>query len=536
MKKLLLTLLLAVSVLSSTFARANAPEQKHDIVILFTNDVHCGVEEGIGYAGVSAYKAEAKAATPYVTLVDAGDAVQGDFIGTISKGINIIAIMNKIGYDVAVPGNHEFDYGMEQFMQFSKELNCGYIAANFRYSPTGRLVLPPYKIISCGKKKVAYVGVATPDSFITSTPSSFKDKDGNFIYDFGGENNGKPMFDDVQTAIDQAKKEGADYVVLVAHLGEHGKIDKWNAMNLVANIQGADILIDGHSHEVTPSLIVKDKAGKDITIIQAGTKLSHLGKITITPKGTITAELIDKPHPSPDASTTQFIADIKEEYTKALAMPLGTLDFPLVATTETGSWLVRNGETNLGDFTTDAIRSYYGTDIAVINGGGLRATIPAGTVTYSEVIKSFPFGNMLCVGEISGQTLLDELEFGASKLPNNYGGFLQVSGLTFTVDTTIPASVQTDENIFFTGVTGPYRVQNVMVNGKPLNLEKKYSVASLSYVLQEHGDGHRFEGISFFPVNTIFDRDAIAVYIEKLGKIPAEYSNPQGQGRIRIKK
>ncbi len=535
MKKFLLALLLAVSILSPSFARAKGPERDQKIVIIYTNDVHCGVDDHIGYAGLVAYKNQMLKETPYVTMVDAGDAVQGDITGTLSKGKDIITIMNSAGYDVAIPGNHEFDYGMAALKSFAKDISCGYISANLRSTETGKLLFPPYKIIRYGKTKVAFVGVTTPESVISSNPLSFMNDKNEYIYTFGGEHKGEPMFRDVQNAIDQARKEGADYVVLIAHLGERDKGDGWNSINLVANIQGADVLIDGHTHSVIPKLMTKDKSGREIAITQSGTKLAHIGKVTIFPDGRITTELIDKAPEEPDQKTAELINSIKGKYLEYISRTVGTSEFPMVATDDKGTWLVRTGETNLGDFFADAMRDTLDADIALVNGGGLRTTLPAGIIRYSDVLKVFPFGNPACTIMVKGKDIVDELEFGARLLPVKFGGLLQVSGLSYSVDISIPSSAGMDEEGFFTGVTGPYRVKDVKVNGKPIDLEKNYKVADSGFLLLNHGDGHRFDGALALPNESISDCDAVVRYIEKLGKIPAEYADSKGQGRIIIK-
>ena len=188
------------------------PDQ--DIVILYTNDVHCGVDDHIGYAGLAYYKKEAEKRTPNVTLVDAGDAVQGATIGMISNGRYIIEIMNAVGYDLAVPGNHEFDYGMGQFENFAKTLSCGYVSCNFRDAVTGQLVFEPYKMISyknaAGAVKVAFVGACTPETIVTSTPASFMDSYENYIYDFDGDVTGAKLCASIQKAVNVARDAGGD--------------------------------------------------------------------------------------------------------------------------------------------------------------------------------------------------------------------------------------------------------------------------------------------------------------------------------------
>ena len=249
MKQRLLSLLLAVGMICSLTAGmpVTAFGADQDIVVLYTNDVHCGVDDNIGYAGLSLYKKQMQQQTPYVTLVDAGDAIQGAPIGTLSEGGYLIDIMNQVGYDVAVPGNHEFDYGMARFLDLAGKLNCGYYSCNFISTATGAAVFAPYKMITYGDTRVAYVGVSTPESFTKSTPAYFQDGAGNYIYSFCEDESGQSLYSQVQASVDAARNEGADYVIMVGHLGETGVTDRWSAVNIIRNTTGINVCIDGHS-------------------------------------------------------------------------------------------------------------------------------------------------------------------------------------------------------------------------------------------------------------------------------------------------
>ena len=295
----------------------NKPD--HDIYIIYTNDVHCGIEDNIGYAGVEYFKNEAKKLTPYVTLVDAGDWAQGATIGSISNGRYIVEIMNALNYDFATPGNHEFDYGFSQFENFAKNLKCGLYSCNLRDLRTGELILKPYKIFEYGKVKVAFVGACTPESMITSTPIFFKDENGNFIYDFDGEKTGEKLCASIQKAVDDAKNEGADYVVLVGHLGEYENITKpeWSAPFIAERTRNIDVFIDGHSHEVTPGLKFKNLDGKEVTVTQSGTKLNNIGLVKIKTNGEITTELLNKVD-GKDEKIDALIQDIKKRFEDTL--------------------------------------------------------------------------------------------------------------------------------------------------------------------------------------------------------------------------
>ena len=507
-----------------------------DIVILYTNDVHCGVDENIGYAGLAFYRDEMKKRTPYVTLVDAGDAVQGEPIGAISNGRYIIEIMNAVGYDVAVPGNHEFDCRMEQFENSAKDLKCGYVSCNFRDTVTGRLVLEPYKMIAYGDTRVAFVGVCTPRTIAVSIPSSFMNSTGDYIYDFDGGTTGEKLCASIQKAVDDAREHGADFVILVAHLGEDTTVKAWSAPYVAANTRGIDAIIDGHSHEVTPSLKVKNPDGREIPITQAGTKLQYVGRVTIDTAGKITTELIGNVS-GRDEETAALVRGIKGRYEDTLKTRLGHTDFDMAAAGENKDWLIRNGETNLCNFVADAFlaASDGRAEIALINAGGIRANLKTGELTYNDAMKVFPFGNTLCICDVPGQALLDELEFGAALMPENFGGLLHTAGLSYTIDTTVPAQVQVDDKDMLVRISGPHgggRVRDVMIGGKPLDTGRTYSVIGVSYVLRDRGDGHRFEGARLTKPDFITAADALAHFIKSFPAIPERYSVRQGRMKV----
>lgn len=524
----------------------NAPEK---IIILHTNDVHCqidqkknknGIVTNIGYAGVLAYKKEMENlhGVNNVTLVDAGDAIQGGPIGTLSKGEYIVDIMNYIGYDIACPGNHEFDYGMENFLKLSAETSkANYICCNFR-DLEGNPILSPYTLIKYGDLTIAYLGINTPEFFTKSSPIYFQDENGNYIYDFAQGEKGQTLYKTVQKYVDEAIKEGANYVVAIGHLGDEGASEYWSSKALIKNTYGIDIFIDGHSHEVY-SEILKNKKGKNVLLAQTGTKLQNLGKITINTKNKkITSEFISN-YKAQDEDAFNYIEGIKNKFSDVLqevvaksSVTLTTLD-PI-----THKRAIRNSETNLGDFCADAYRTMVGADIAFINGGGIRADIEEGDITYEEIINVHPFGNEICMIETTGQDILDALEVGACEYPIENGGFLQVSGLSYTIDPSIPSSVVFNERGQFVKVGGKYRVTEVMVEDEPLVLNKTYTLASHNYMIKNGGDGYTmFMDDKMIKDSVVIDNGALINYItENLsGVIGDEYKNPKGSGRIIIK-
>ena len=541
MKKQILTLSAAAFMAALTCQTAFALD--HDVVILHTNDTHCGIEENMGYAGLVWYENQMKEETPYVTLVDAGDAIQGAPVGTLSEGEYLVQIMNKAGYDFAVPGNHEFDYGMEKLLGLSARLDCGYSACNFVNLPSKTQVFAPYKIMEYDDIQVAFVGVATPESITKSTPAYFQDQFGRYRFSFCEDETGEALYSQVQSAVDQARGEGADYVIMVGHLGDNGIAEKWSSRSVIANTTGIDAAIDGHSHEVCVENVPNEN-GEMVVLTQTGTKFANIGKLTITADGQIQASHVSavtdaEGNPAKDAEMESFINGIKSQYEESLKVVLGRTDVDLMdKDPETGLRAVRKAETNLGDLCADASRYMMGADIGFMNGGGIRAGIEAGDITYEDALSVFPYGNMICMVEISGQKIKDALEMGVKNYPEESGGFIHVSGLTYTVDSSVPSSVVLDEKRNFVSVDGEYRVRDIYVGEEPLDVNRTYTLASHNYWLKSGGDGmSMLMGCPILKDETMVDVDTITSYISEYlgGTVGEEYKDPRGQGRITIK-
>lgn len=536
---LLLTLLLVLGLLPAAALAADADP----VVILYTNDVHCalaqeteddGTVSHLGYPAVAAYVAEMEAqyGADHVTLADAGDAIQGGAAGTLSKGSYPQQLMNAAGYDLAIPGNHEFDFGMENFLSLVEGAKYQYICCNLLKD--GKPVLDPYAIVDYGSCKVGYVGIATPESLSKSDPTSFQDASGNFVYTFC-ESDGA-LYTAVQSAVDAAKADGADYVVALAHLGQDGVNDPWTSSSVIANTTGIDALLDGHSHEQY-STTATNKDGKDVALLQTGTKLAAIGKLIIDPAAGVKTELVTG-YASSDAATAKALADIEAELAGVLQEKVATTTVALTSKDPaTGERAVRTAETNLGDLCADAYRNMMGADVGLTNGGGIRADIDAGDITYEEIINVQPYGNAMCLIEATGQQLLDALELGARLYPEENGGFLQVSGLSYSFDPSIPTSVVCDDHGAFVKVEGARRVYNVTVGGQPIDPAKTYTVASHNYMLKNGGDGYSmFKNCKVLKDEVMLDNQCLINYItEKLGgSVGEDYAEPKGQGRITI--
>ncbi|HIR02610.1 MAG TPA: choice-of-anchor I family protein [Candidatus Scatovicinus merdipullorum] len=568
-------LLLAACEVSGTVAAysfagtavGNVPEEpgydpmQNDAVILYTNDVHCAMED---YAAFASYRQQMLDAGYRTVTIDAGDAVQGEVIGTLTNGTAIVEIMNAVGYDYAVPGNHEFDYGMDVFKELSGQVEADimpeyeYLSANFVDLQTNKTVFKPYEIRKIAGQDVAFVGISTPETYTKSTPAYFQDENGNYIYSFcEGSGDDTFFYDTIQAAVDNAIEEGADLVIAVGHLGTDAASEPWRSTDVIANTTGIDAFIDAHSHSTIEEQLVDNKNGEDVVLTSTGTKFENFGKMTISEDGTIVSELLKPEEVDIDATAsaeaaydqTQEVIDKYEELQQFTYEEVGFSEVNLTTVDpETGDRIIRNQETNMGNFVADAYRATTGADIAFANGGGIRADVARGTVIRKDLMDVNAFGNTMCVLEVTGQQILDALEWSAhaplnedgTALTEN-GGFMHTAGLTYEINLHVQESpVLTDSQGVFTGIdeSKPRRVQNVEVNGEIIDPEAIYTLAGSAYTLCSGGDGYTmFQDAKVVAADCGKDQDLLIAYLQEdlNGTIPADlYGNPYGEGRIKI--
>ena len=548
---------------------------KSDVTILYTNDVHTYIDKQspkLTYAAIADLKQSYQNAGKDVLLVDAGDHVQGTAYGSMDEGASIIKLMNAAGYDVATPGNHEFDYGMDRAKAIMKEADFPYLSCNWVDLRTTLRVLPSVKVFVRGGRRIAFVGVTTPETFTKSTPAYFMDKaQRKYIYDIQGGEDGKKLYDAVQKAIDKAKLL-ADVVIGLGHLGVDPSSSPWTSEEVIAHTSGFDAFIDGHSHTVMENKQVQDASGKAVTLTQTGSYFANVGEMTIAADGTITTKLIPT-HEGMDAGIaamqTSWVNTVDDMLGEKIAV--GDSDF-YVSDPATGKRRIRSAETNLGDFVADGIYTYFNEveklhcDVAIMNGGGIRADVPAGDWTFKTCKQVSPFGNVACLMSVTGKQIQDALEFAArfaGEGGKENGGFLQVAGATYEIHTDIPNTVQTDEkNVWIGSATGTPRVQNVKIYDKasgsylPLDPGATYALAGMNYTLRNLGDGFAmFDGAELIKDYVSEDYLVMATYAmtfdgadaaglphlssanSPLAAYPGyllDYEQPYGAGRITI--
>ena len=549
--------------------------EKSEVTILYTNDVHTYIDKQapeLTYAAIAALKQSYQNAGKKVLLVDAGDHVQGTAYGSMDQGASIIELMNAAGYDVATPGNHEFDYGMDRAKELMRDADFPYLSCNWVDLRTNLRVLPEIKVFVRGGVRIAFVGITTPETITKSTPAYIMNKaQTKYIYDILGGEDGQKLYSAVQKAVDKAKCL-ADVVIGLGHLGVDPSSSPWTSEEVIAHTTGFDAFIDGHSHTVMENKQVADASGRMVTLTQTGSYFANVGEMTIAPDGTISTRLVstyDQEDPAVAAEQAAWVSSVDE----MLGEKIAVADTKFYITDPaTGKRRIRSGETNLGDFVADGIYTYFNEveqlhcDIAIMNGGGIRSDEDAGYWTFKTCKQVSPFGNVACLMSVTGKQIQDALEFaarfaGAEGKEN--GGFLQVAGATYEIHTDIPNTVQTDDkNVWIGSATGTPRVQNVKIydraNGTyvPLDENKTYALAGMNYTLRNLGDGFAmFDGAELIKDYVSEDYLVMSTYAMTFGGVDAEglphlssansvlaeypgylldYENPYGAGRISI--
>lgn len=521
MKNKVIATILSLIIVISTLPLSVSAINNDDIVILYENDVHCTVE---GYSKLSAMKKELQETHSYVGVVSGGDFIQGNSLGVISKGEYIVNLMNLVGYDAVTLGNHEFDYKLDRLNVLVDMMDTKPVCCNFQKTGEDTTCYEPYSIVSYGDVDIAYIGITTPSTISSSAPTQFKDENGNYIYTF----HSTDLYDVVQKNIESAQAEGADYIIALSHVGYaedelYGELE--DVESLIRNTSGFDVVLDAHSHSVIESRTITDKNGNEVLLSSTGTKFEYIGKLTISEENFETELIKTENYKSTDPVVDAYIDEIYAEYSMLGERKVAFSEVDLITKDKDGNRLVRNNETNLGDLCSEAFRNAVDADIGYINGGSLRSDIPAGDVTFNDLLNVLPFNNTIVLAEISGWTIRDMLEMTMMYYPGEGGAFPHLSGLTFSFNTSIPSSVVLDEYEDFAGVTGQYKVYNIKVYNKdngtyePLELDKTYTIAASNYYLLEYGSGLKMlENTKVIQKDGVLDVEALELYIDdKLG-------------------
>lgn len=484
MKKKILLCVIAgfvCGVLAHILMRASEPQEQHDIVVLYDNDVHCAVD---GYAVMAGLRDSMLGTTPNVTTISMGDFAQGDLVGTLSEGMDVVKIMNSVPYDITTIGNHEFDYSIAGLERICAALTAEVVCCNFSHAD-GRDIFPAYTLRNYDGRRVAYIGAATPTTYNTSTPTYFQDSVGNVIYDF----HTTDTYARIQQAADRARSEGADYVIVMSHLGD--EVECAYSTELIQKTHGIDVVLDGHSHHLINTRIANDR-GDSVYLASTGTKFQYIGMLRIDTKGQISVENI------PTATLTSLksrrvsvvIDSVMTRINETAGQIIGTTEQGL-SDSRNGQRIVRREQAEIGRFLADAFRSAAGAEIGIVNGGGIRKAFAPGEVTLGNIISVIPFNNRIWRMRATGQQILDALEVGVKKWPDEDGDYPHVVGLRYSINAAVPSSVILDENNMFVGIGKTRRIRQVEVerNGVWTQIDPNatYTIGGQSYILRSGG-------------------------------------------------
>jgi 5'-nucleotidase/UDP-sugar diphosphatase len=527
--KILALALAVLLLLGLQAARVSADDMTGDLigklVIVHTNDTHGGdatVEgQSIGTAGVVQLVKDYEARGAEVLLVSAGDAIQGDPLVNLNKGLNAVLFMNEAGYDLMVPGNHEFDYGFDNLKELEQKMNFPLVSSNILDKETGEPIFKENMIIETKAGRIGMFGLTTPETLTKANPKDVASL--NFL-------SFEELYENARQQVKKLTEAGADYIICVAHLGIDDESEPNRSIDVIENVDGIDVVIDGHSH----SVIEGDKHG-DTILVSAGTKLSHIGVVIIGEDGTDAKLISASDYSGVDSSVNEMIAVEAAKIDEMLSEKFATTEVFLDGNKDPG---VRTKETNLGDFAADATlwavnnATGVGADIAITNGGGIRASIEIGDVTMKDMKTVFPYGNTIAIVEVTGAQLLELLEASTCSTPAAIGAFPQVSGIEFTIDTTIPYAngAQYPDSTYYAPANPGARIKNVKVNGQALDLNRTYTLATNDFLAAGGDTYYLLKNLSSYDTGVALEDALIDYTSEVLNGVISEkmYGAPKG--------
>jgi len=497
--------------INSPFMEAHGRASDHDPVlaqidltpnkvinILHTNDSHARVFEGkydgMGFAKLSTLIKQFEQENEHTLLLDAGDTFHGTTFATLEEGSSIVKIMNEIGYDSMAAGNHDSNYGFKRLLELEEMADFPVLSANVFYEETGELVLDPYTIREVNGVAFGIFGLSTPETHYKTHPKNVE---------------GLKFTDPVEAAkkmVAELQGKNVDVIVALTHLGTDASSTD-TSLKVAQGAPGIDLIVDGHSHTID------DIENSGTLIVSAGEYLKNLGvvEIVFNEKNEIVsreASLITKEDAAniePDPAVQAVIDTIQLAQEEILAEEIGTTLVKLDGEREQ----VRAGETNLGNLITDAMLEETGADIALTNGGGIRASIDKGVITIGDVITVLPFGNYIQTLEVPGSIIKEALENGVSDFPEVKGAFPHVAGMTFAIDINKPKGE---------------RVHSIKIHGKPIDLNKMYTLATNDFLAAGGDEYTMFANFDVTGDYAALD-EAVIQYIKKRGTIEPKVEN-----------
>ncbi|MEG1528563.1 MAG: 5'-nucleotidase C-terminal domain-containing protein [Clostridia bacterium] len=482
---IMFTIIFAVSmfIVPNTVYAAELGDMTGQVVVIHTNDTHGRAIADVkartpqlGFARVKTLKAMYEKAGATVVTLDAGDVLHGLPIANMTKGENIVKILNQVGYDAMVPGNHDFNYGTARLLQFAGK-DATYTGATF----AGKILsanfakddntkpLDSHIVIERGGKKIGIFGLSTKETLTKSHPDNTK---------------GYKFNDIVATATEEVaalKALNCDYIIALTHLGLDLSSGNETSQYLAEQVTGINLIVDGHSH----TTLTTGKLVNGALIVSAGNYIERIGVVVLN-GASITASLVNDKTLEEEATTKALLTQLNAETETLLAEKVGVTSVTLNGIRNN----VRRSQTNLGDFATDAMKFYGNAELAFTNGGGIRTNIEKGDITKKDLVTVFPFGNYVVTKTVSVGTIKAMLEHGIKDYPSTSGGFPQIAGFKYVFDGERSAG---DRVISITiGKATVYKdgAYQPIVKGQPETYENKtYSLATNDFTAAG-GDGY----------------------------------------------
>lgn len=538
---LLLSLMLSLGLALPALAEDGALAGK--LVILHTNDIHgrAVADEGVwGYAAIAQVKKDLEAAGAQVLLLDAGDASQGTPLVNLEYGKSAFEFMNAAGYDAAVPGNHELDWGIDNLLQNAQVAAFPVLAANITDKVSGEGMFADHVIFEKGSFKVGVFGLDTPEAMSKTHP----DKVRGIAFAAGEE-----LYRCAQAQVDALREAGCDLIVCLGHLGVDDESTGNRSIDVIANTTGIDLFIDGHSHTVIDGgQAVSTKAeGETALLVSTGEYFGHIG-YAVYDGESLSAKLwkcennllADMYMPN-DLAVAAIVNGKNEKVEAQLSAVFARTDVALEGTKA----LVRTQETNLGDFAADAIlwaaQQAMGEQVvaALTNGGGIRASLAAGDISMKDMKTIFPYGNEVSVLTVTGAELLEALEAATCTTPEAIGAFPQVAGICFTIDTSVAYEKGElyPDSTYYAPKTPGARVTIESIGGQPFDAQALYTIATNDFTA---AGGDTYYAFKYANATTGYKtgvalEDALINYVQQVlgGVVGQQYAKPQG--RITIK-
>jgi 5'-nucleotidase/UDP-sugar diphosphatase len=506
---------------------ASGPDIDRKIAIIHTNDTHghdTGQAPGFSLAAVAQLAHDYEEEGYWVLVLDSGDAIQDTLLVDESKGSTAMDFMNSVGYAAMALGNHEFDWGLDNLKALRTKAAFPFLSANVMADSKNTLVDPNVIFSLDNGANIGIFGLTTPETYTKVSPEKVSGL--TFL-------EGDKLYECARKQTKYLHAQGCRLVICLGHLGYEGSEEPNRSVDVLKNVDGIDIFIDGHDH------LVQNETANGTLLAETGCWLQNIGVITYD-DGVLAEKLIPYgSYAGIDANTQAIIDQAQADVDAASTAILAQTAFDLDGTRSPG---VRGYETNLGDLACDSMlwdaKKAAGSgavDGAVANAGALRASVPAGPITLRNIKSIFPYDDQIRIVTVTGAQLLEALEASTYQTPQPFSGFPQVAGIQYSIDTTVAWNPgdQYPKSTYHAPAKPGARVKISDVGGKGFSTDALYAIATNDFVAEGGDTYYAFKQAASDrgTVSGNFDYEAFQSFITDSlkGTVADPYSQPQGR-------